>query len=405
MTNRYVPCRAGSRMHWRIALGAMRIAIAACAVGAAHAQDVTPAQADGMARGLGSLLVDGLFQRITTPNAQQTVPGYTSGAQPSGYYQDGQGQLNGPGTSRVQGCAGMSDTECQAVNLLKNRPQTAPQFRIDRSDPLLARYRQIHGDPGSELGDLTNLVSGTASCRTDKVSVPAQYATRVCNDYATTRDESCVIGRDVQVDADHLYRCLESIQNQAQRTCTVGRVIEVSTEYNYQCSRTLKAEQTMSCAKQLTVTAVTNWQEQPGCSPGQMVADLGGRPGSGSNSVGRVYCGADGRSLRFETGASPNQKYYGRPGCNVSVNLPMGGGNAPGWWCSAGSYSACNSYCGTSYMSVSCSGRSCTASISSNGSITLYRGSAGFTQPTVWNPVVGFVDTWDNQCASLEARQ
>ncbi len=405
MTERYRRRRAGRLMRWRLLPVMIGMAITLTTLAAARAADVTPAQADGIARGLGDLLIDGLFQRITTPNAQQTVPGYTTAAQPSDYYQGGQGQLNAPGASRVQGCAGMSDTECQAVNLLKNRPQIAPQFHIDRSDPLLVRYRALYGNPGSQLGDLNQLVSGESACRTDTVTLPAQHESRVCNDYAVTRNDACVLGRKVEVDADHLYRCLESIQNQAQRTCTVGRVIQVSPEYNYQCSRTLKAEQTMTCGKQLIVTAVTNWQQQPGCSPGQLVVDLGGRPGSGSNSVGRVYCGSDGSSLRFETGASPNQRYYLRPGCNANVHTPMDGGSGSGWWCATASRNTCNSFCASSHLSISCSGGWCAASIHTSGNLSNYRGSSGFTQPTVWKPVVGFVDSWDNQCRSLEARQ
>lgn len=83
MTARYRRGRAGRLMRWRLLPVMIGMAITLTTLAAVRAADVTPAQADGIARGLGDLLIDGLFQRITTPNAQQTVPGYTNAAQPT----------------------------------------------------------------------------------------------------------------------------------------------------------------------------------------------------------------------------------------------------------------------------------------------------------------------------------
>lgn len=218
---------------------------------AAQGQTIDKDTAKQQGGQLGTALNPSVTQGIKTGNPSTVVPGYNSNPTQKQYFQNGQGSTVGPGTTRVAGCTNQSDVECQAVNLMQQGPQTRPQFNITRSDPLLGKSKGLTSNPTGQIGDI---FSSYDTCKTTTTTTPPTFETQVCDDFAVNEDKVCVMGQQVVVDPDYLYKCLETIQSQADRTCTMGRVVEVSAAFDYQCQQTLKGYDTINCKRTLNAS-------------------------------------------------------------------------------------------------------------------------------------------------------
>jgi hypothetical protein len=123
-------------------------------------------------RTLGSGSNSGVFQGIGSGNAASMVPGYGQSASQSQLFQGGQGQLSGPGVTKVTDCAGQTPDadayrrqECDAVNFVARNPSVRPAFSIDRAtDPLISRANAIASNPTLQFTGI-NVGSSTEQCR------------------------------------------------------------------------------------------------------------------------------------------------------------------------------------------------------------------------------------------------
>ena len=153
--------------------------------------------------------------------------------------------------------------------------------------------------------------------------------------------------------------------------------------------------ETQTCSKILTVTAF----QTPGCSPGQFLTRVTADPCPGCIDY-LVYdftCGAGNYLMHAFTILKSNGATYMDfgsqyvPGTlNTYIPQTQGPSRVDGW------------FCYVTYYSQSCSGANCSigAWFYNPCQGTSYYGVSSFVMPTT----VAFRDSWDNQCATLEAR-
>ncbi|MDP2759777.1 MAG: hypothetical protein Q8O64_05140 [Sideroxyarcus sp.] len=269
-------------------------------------------------RALGSGSINGAFQGIGSGNAASMVPGYGQSATQTQLFQGGQGQLSGPGVTKVTDCASQvpdADTyrrqECDAVNFVARNPAVRPPFSIDRAnDPLIINANNIARNPTMTF---TGITAGTSTeqCRVVTDTQPATCATETCNDYHEVTSNFCSTARQITVDQNHLYQCIEQMQTLSNASCFIGQQIAVNTSYNYQCNQTVQGYETLKCRRSSSVTCTGGGD---GCDQGGIV------PNSWEGDMATTWLpdGAGNYILQFGTIAD---NYWGGWGAAYDRNL------------------------------------------------------------------------------------
>lgn len=237
----------------------------------AQGYDASTAFGDG--RSLGSGAVSGAFQGIGTGSATTIVPGYGQSASQTQYYQGGMGQISGPGVAKVTDCSSQAPDadayrrqECDAVNFVARNPSVRPAFSIDRAtDPLISRANSIASNPALQSTGI-NVGSSTESCRVVTDTTSATFTTEICTEYRPVTSNLCSTARQITVDQNHLYQCVEQMQRLSNASCYIGRQIAVSSHFNYQCNQTVQGYETLKCRRSSSAT----------CSGGGDGCDQGG---------------------------------------------------------------------------------------------------------------------------------
>jgi len=390
--------------------GMVFIATATNAV--AQGYDSGTAFTEGGALGSGS--INGAFQGIGSGNAASMVPGYGQSATQTQLFQGGQGQLSGPGVTKVTDCASQvpdADTyrrqECDAVNFVARNPSVRPAFSIDRAtDPLISRANSIASNPTLQVTGI-NIGSSTEQCRVVTETMPATFSTEVCTEYRPVTSNFCSTDRQIAVDQHHLYQCVEQMQTLSDATCYIGRQIAVNTSYNYQCNQTVQGYETLSCRR--GVSATVGFGQ---CTPGAWLGRAAFMDCSwcvDPYMAMNIFCGSDGLSYVVE----PYRSYDGVNRYDYNwIGYPWDGSYgqfpvavAPGQSVTDHYVSnlgfGCNLYV---YFSVSCNSTTCTPSMRNVSSGCNSSGGTGTGAP-LQLPMSKTVSSWvSNECATLQQR-
>jgi hypothetical protein len=154
--------------------------------GAAMAQgyDATTAFSDG--RSLGSGAITGAQQGIGATNAATVVPGYGQATGQTGLFQGGQGQLSGPGVTKVTDCASQTPDADEYRPVSSNFCSTARQISVDQHH----RYQCVE-----QMQSVSNA--------------------------------SCYIGQQIAVDTSYRYQCNQTVQGYESLSCRRGVSVTV----------------------------------------------------------------------------------------------------------------------------------------------------------------------------------
>jgi hypothetical protein len=391
-----------------------RLVLALLVASRVGAQGYDPATAFSEGRALGTGSIDRAFQGIGNGRAVATVPGFSATAPQSQYFQSGQGQLSGPGVARVTDCATLPPEadayrrqECEAVNFVARNPSRRPAFSIDRAnDPLISRANALARHPTRTATGMT-AGSGGENCHWVTETTPASFAQETCTEYRPVSSNFCSTERQIRVDQQHRYQCVEQRQTVSHASCVIGQQIAVSTRFNYQCMQTVQTYESLSCRRGVSVNvgfgqcAAGSWLGRAAFVDCGHCID----PYMAMN----VYCGADGRSYEVEP-------YRSADGVNRfdyrSVGYPWDGSYgrfpvavAPGQSVTDHYVSDLGFGCNLSvYFSVSCNATTCTPSIRNVSSGCSSSGGTGTGSP-LQLPIATTVSTWrSSECASLEER-
>ncbi|PZP49716.1 MAG: hypothetical protein DI596_15555, partial [Azospira oryzae] len=208
-------------------------------------------------KALGSSNIQGTFNSINSGSAADKIPAYGTNPAETQYYQGGQGDLSGPGVTKMQSCATAAPDpdpirrqECEAVNFLARNPQIRPQFNIDRKDPMFAKARDI-GRNAENIFQSLGINGGTGAstqCTTKTETTPAQYTTETCS----------------------------TVREIGQQQCTMGRIVNIDADANFQCEQTVNAYETLKCRRgsDVTCTGGGDGCDQGGIVPNSWAGDM-----------------------------------------------------------------------------------------------------------------------------------
>ena len=103
-------------------------------------------------------------------------------------------------------------------------PTTRPQFTISPGNPLITNSRNIEANPGTlaalSLGYADpSAIGAFTGCTSRTVTTPPTYTTEVCNEYLSTTNQLCTVGRTIVVDANSNYICSQTANAYQTQTC------------------------------------------------------------------------------------------------------------------------------------------------------------------------------------------
>lgn len=169
--------------------------------------------------------VDGAGGIVSAEQAA-TLPHFTTHS-PVPALAPGSTGINAAGAAKINGCQGRNDTECAAVNFLARNPATRLQFNINpTTDPTLAAGKQVLSNPSALAEGFSETTE--SACATRSENTPAVFTNEVCNEFLTSSEERCSIGRQVMVDADANYQCDEKTREYETLRCKRQNICSVS---------------------------------------------------------------------------------------------------------------------------------------------------------------------------------
>lgn len=206
---------------------------------------------------LGSSVIQGAFSGINSGAVSDKIPGYGTNPSETQFFQGGQGELSGPGISKIQNCATATPNpdpikrqECDAVNFLARNPQIRPQFNINKNDPMILAAKHARNNAESFFQSL-GIKGGAGSstqCTTKTETTPAQYTTETCSSFKEVGEQQCTMGRTINIDSDA----------------------------NFQCEQTVNAYETLKCRRSSNITCTGGGDgcDQGGIVPNSWAGDM-----------------------------------------------------------------------------------------------------------------------------------
>jgi hypothetical protein len=278
--------------------------------------------------------------QINGNTAQSNVPGYTTNPPQSSYF--GGVGISTPAAAAANACTGPGDSGDLAAQACNaiNFSQTNPTRR-----PI---FSITQTDP---------LLTGSKAITAD----PQAIAGNIAGTYS-----GCTV----------------------QTTTTPDR-------FETALCHQVRTTETLSCDKVLIVTPV----QTPGCSDGQFLTRVTADPCPGCIDyiAFDFSCGSNSYLMHAFTIAKASGQVFMELGSQIvpgtlNTQIPQ----------TPGPSRIDGSFCYQTHYSQSCSGANCSigAWFSNPCQGTSYYGVSTFAMPTT----VSFIDTWDNQCAALEAR-
>ena len=278
--------------------------------------------------------------QINGNTAQSNVPGYTTNPPQSSYF-SGVG-ISTPAAAAANACTGPGDSGDLAAQACNaiNFSQTNPTRR-----PI---FSITQTDP---------LLTGSKAITAD----PQAIAGNIAGTYS-----GCTV----------------------QTTTTPDR-------FETALCHQVRTTETLSCDKVLIVTPV----QTPGCSDGQFLTRVTADPCPGCIDyiAFDFSCGSNSYLMHAFTIAKASGQVFMELGSQIvpgtlNTQIPQ----------TPGPSRIDGSFCYRTHYSQSCTGANCSigAWFSNPCQGTSYYGVSTFAMPTT----VSFIDTWDNQCAALEAR-
>ena len=290
------------------------------------------------------------------------------------------GDLGRTGNTQARGQVTGGTASSTVPNYTTNPREAAFYGSGDLNGPAAAAISNCARASGSSYAD--QACNATNFSQTNPGQRPNFALTP--NDPLVTRSQS--IANDPQAIAGNISGTYSSCTTQTVKSADIFET-RICNEY-----RTLE---TQVCNKILTVTPF----QTPGCSPGQFLTRVTADPCPGCIDylAFDFTCGAGNYVMHAFTIAKSSGAVFMELGSqqvfgalDTSIPQTPGPSRIDGW------------FCYQTYYSQSCSGANCSigAWFYNPCQGTSYFGANSFAMPTT----VGFRDSWDNQCLSLEAR-
>lgn len=345
---------------------------------------------------------------INDTAAGNLIPGYSSTPPAQSGYWAGNKTLVAPAVAGGQtlqtDCLNTLPTDpvekarCEAIRAVVGSNAAAPAYSglVKKTDAIYLSGKAVGNDPESIAGS----INGTyTACTTATLTTPGDMILETCDEAMTNATLDCVMGQEVTVDPDHLYKCTETMSVINTGQCTVGTVVQVDADANYQCEKTEKAYQTFNCDRTANVTVTPTTTISGGCVPGVLLTSVPAATTTFAMNMS-IYC-ESATTVRISAstmGSCPAS--FNTGGVNAISNTFLGyqRGRPAGSCINTFSISA-RLYCssGSCYVSIPYTN----ITVGSPGTIS----SPSFSNPA-GTPVTTYTATaaWDNLCAPYESR-
>jgi hypothetical protein len=203
---------------------------------------------------------------LNTGRAGSLQP-YDANSPEHSQYWTGNQSITGPmlqsGANMNVQCLGNNDPandqqRCEAVRYINQTAEMRAQMdaMIPPGDPLRLVGKTIADNPEAIAGAFGGAYS---DCTEQTLTFDGDFAYETCQDSLENGPSSCAIGRNIVVDARHLYSCVRTLKQLYSGQCTVGRVIQVEKFKNYQCKIKPETKNTYTCNRTLVVSCAGGW--------------------------------------------------------------------------------------------------------------------------------------------------
>jgi len=160
-----------------------------------------------------------------TPNSsvdlKEAVPSYTTSSPPETQYSSG----------NMFDAATLEAVDNEASQFIKNSYDKRPDFDIDKStSPIFTKAKTIIDDPQAVID---NLVGRYGDCKQQGGDPLFSDDIRTCDEYIEISEQSCSVGRIIEVDKDYKYKC-SSKRNYTTHTC--DRTLTLSCQSQGTCA-------------------------------------------------------------------------------------------------------------------------------------------------------------------------
>jgi len=146
------------------------------------------------------------FMPGSSVDLKDAVPAYTTSSPPQTQYNDG----------NMFDAATLESVDNEAAQFIKNSHDKRPDFDIDKStSPIFTKSKTIIDNPQAVID---NLVGHYGDCDQQGGDPLFNDDIRTCDEYIEISEQSCSVGRVIEVDTDYKYKC-SSKRNYSTHTC------------------------------------------------------------------------------------------------------------------------------------------------------------------------------------------
>ncbi len=171
------------------------------------------------AKGYGSTFNPGIMNTAKDAAAAPTIlPMYGTTSPEAALMGSGKMSVAPQSTTKVTDCEfnpadpdRYKRQECEAINFWRKNPTVRPQYTISRStDPVVTRTNAVRANPQAFTGPMPTMTGSYSGCQTTNTGGTPITEIETCEETAIIESKTCVRTREVEVDADFDYECKAS---------------------------------------------------------------------------------------------------------------------------------------------------------------------------------------------------
>jgi hypothetical protein len=153
-------------------------------------RDAARAEAAAIASGLSSKI----NEATRTSDLKEAVPNYETDSPEETKYNE----------NNIKQYTLEKSHTSEEAKLVRDSAINRPEVKISTTEEWLQKSDKVQNNPKDEINFLTG---NYGDCKKEGGEPIINYETKTCDEYAETNSNQCSIGRQVEVKADHLYKC------------------------------------------------------------------------------------------------------------------------------------------------------------------------------------------------------
>jgi transcription initiation factor IIF auxiliary subunit len=177
------------------------------------------------ANNLASSIKSNVESAAKTNDFNNKVPGYSTD-NPS------ETSLYNESESNIMAKASAKSSNSEESQLVHSSVAKRPEYKIKRNEDWLQKSDQVAADPRKEIDFLTG---NYGDCEKTGGEPITSYHHKTCDEYSETSGHNCIVGREVEVKADHKYSCIKERKLYEQKC---NKTLKVTCNSTHECNST-----------------------------------------------------------------------------------------------------------------------------------------------------------------------